>query len=863
MSSDGHTLTMSTPTTNTSNLTSTLTSNDDDSADEWMNTTPRIVFLSVFICVGFFGNLLLIITVCQSKSFRNKSFFVFVINLAVVNIFECSINMSILLATSILNEWTFGYSACKMSSFCLSLILIETILGLTITTIDRFVAVRFKENYGTVISNSRIAVLITVTWVQSFSFSVPIAVGKVNSNVNNYIMVCAVSKGSSIVYNIITVALCFLLPFILITVFFIKIIRTGYKERFNIRNATAQQSYNEEFTDEPQLKQDIRHAGVTGTLCIAWLILEGPHVVTSYYSQLTSSQEVQDLTSEQLRYVWYVDLVLLWLRFSYAMALPITAFTWNKELWKCFKDFILCRKNNSVIDESFKKAVSDTLRLDRKIREEKMKEKESILPQRDQRVFQVPVLFATSHGVHVKTFDDDEESDAETDDNSNKTGTLKGKKCDVIGSRNNLNNVEDDTSDYDSGNEIDPFSVSHPISVRHINETGLSDRKRSLSEPEVREKGTSGGKRKTDDVKNNVSATTDGDSGLDLSTLPGSNSNSCKSTFHVPCDKLMLQNTQQLQTEILEPSAFKTHGINKQSNSDTQNYSELPLPLVDNQNEHSTSQRENENEVHNCDKSSTYTSPKKKKSPKGVDQAINNTDSPLPKRKKKKRRDKAFDSQSITSMTSNCSSIPPRPPPRLAPISNAFGVKSLYSNTGRPGSSCSSQCSILDNNFDAQTSLRSDSVTDIAKTDVMSFDNVSVSSFNMHRGGKSSKFRQCAISENGVESLQLDCKREIESVPEEILTPSDVRPLEKGVSETNVKSENMNTSYNGIVNGGFEKDSDEDGSPVRKEATPTTSRNTEARRKRREKLSATRDKLSHGALLTDGHGYQRLVPETP
>lgn len=861
----------------TANTTDNEMISDVEDSDGWISSsTPRIAFLSVFISLGFFGNLFLIITVCQSKRFRSVAFFIFVINLAVINICECVLNMSVLLASSIINEWKFGELACRLSSFCLNLICIETILSLTISTADRLVAVRYKDRYDHVISTPRIALLITVTWVQSFSFSVPIAVGVVPTGVNSFIVYCAISKGSSIIYNIFTVLLCFIMPLVLIAIFFVKIIRTCYKQRFDIRNIISQHNYNDDSSEEPRITQELRYVNLTGTICIAWLVLEGPHVVTTYLGQFQNSSELggskREKLTEDLRYAWYVDLVLLWLRFSYGMALPIATFIWNKDLWKSFKDIILCRKNNSVVDESFKKNDSDTIRLEKKIREEKMKEKEAIISAREQRVFQVPVLFATSHGVHIQTSnqtevsDDDEEEKEQS--NSSINGVLKGKKCDVTGSRDNLNNVEDDTSDYDSGNELDPFSVSHPISVKQINNENLPDRKRSLSEPEVRDKierfETSHGR--------SVCSTSEGDSGLDLSITTCNRPPKSKSTFHVPSDKLVLHNTHdQLQTEIMDsvikPASSKLR--TKEESRCVNEYAEFPVKDKTNKGgvdaNESAVPTENDKTDNKYIDLNSFTERINDKS------NVSTTDSPLPRRKKKRRKDKNFDSQSITSITSN-TGLPPRPPPRLAPIVvlNSLGVKALTSGPVRPGSSCSSQISIGESNTDGrQSALSLDGGSDIAKTDAMSIENLSVSSLNIKKNITGGKFKQNLLHETFSNNLlyendilTLDCRREIKSVPEEILTPSDCNIDDNDIDIRKLYcNTGMQITQTKITNSGNEQCLEDHVTNVTE--NETRARNSEARRKRREKLMSTKDKLSQSSLLSDGKGYRRLVPEIP
>lgn len=834
------------------NSTTTLASVSDQT-DDWISKTPKIVFLAVFIGIGFFGNLFFVITVCQSRRFRNLAFFVFLCNLAVINLCECSVNMSLVLAASILNEWTFGEVVCKVSSFFLNLINKETFLALTVTSADRYFALKFKEKYDTVVSRPRIAILITFSWVQSFSFSLPIAVGTVQSGVNKYVVYCTLSKGSSIIYAIFSALLCFVVPFILIIVFFVKIVRTNCKRGYMNRNLSAQHhNYADDTAENPRDKQEMLHTNIAGTLCIVWLVLEGPHFFTSYYSQFSGSAELSNASEEEKKYIWYVDLVLLWLRFSYVMALPIVAFTWHKDLWKCFKDFILCRKNNSVVDESFKKAESDTLRLERKIKEERMREKETMVPNREQRVFQVPVLFATSHGVHIKTFNQNESSENDTDDASNKTGTWTGRKCDVEGSRDNLNNVEDDTSDYDSGSELDPFSVSHPVSVRQYkDEQIICDGKRSLSEPEVRSKKP----KPSENERLNLPNKSNGDSGVDLSSSP--TTNAFKGAFHVPSNRLLLQNSQTLQTELLE--AGQIVGTSNTSKEHNEYKSIMTI-------------RETEANTHlnTVDNISDLTSVHSF----GVNQESTKIiDSPTVKRKKKRRKEKTgqLDTQSTTSLVSN-SAVPPRPPARLAPIVSNSGTKHSAVGSDRSGSACSGQNSkigkddglntaILQCNGDIGCDQKEESVDQTSSTPCRSRSNSKTRIFNK-RSSLTDTFENSFS--NDTEMLQLDCKREINCVPEEILTPSSCQlhtVLSTHNTEENSAIGNRHCCGNGVVNSGFEWTQD---SKSEAEETETKCRNVEARRKRRErreKMSAPKEKFTPAGILNDG--YQRLVPETP
>lgn len=841
----------STATTLAANMQNNTTISSDQDPDLWVSKTPRMVFLTVFIGMGFVGNLFFLLTISQSRRLRSMAFFIFLSNLAAVNICECALNMSLLLATSIIDEWKFGEIACRMSSFFICIISKETFLALTITTADRFVASRFGDKYNKVVSRPRIAILISFTWVQSFSLSVPIAVGTVPSSVNKYIVYCTLSKGSSIVYAVFSVLLCFIVPIILVIIFFVKIIRAGCKSRYINRNLTTQHdNFSEDSSETSQYKHEIQHLKLTGTLFAFWLILEGPYVVTSYYAQFRQSSALSNDSTQEEFYVWYVDLVLLYLRFSYTMALPFVAFTWNKELWKCCKDFVLCRKNNSVVDESFKKTESDTLRLERKLKEERMKEKVSIMHPREQRVFQVPVLFATSHGVHIKTSTQNESSENDTDDASHKTGTLTGRKCDVVGSRDNLNAADDDTSDYDSGNELDPFSVSHPICVRQFeNKTDLREDKRSMSEPEVRTK-----KVKTAE-NSEVPVASNGDSGVDLSNFH--TVAACKSTFHSPNQNLILQNSMTLHTEILEEANLKT--LQRKPISIISKYSNLSSAKSECSNDFVSCDNDLDPEVNGQTSDSCSVNSLIVKS-----KSDNVANCSLQTRKKKRRKQKLLDTVSLTPSVSD-SGIPPLPPPRLAPIVSNGGHKCLIS--GRPDSKCPSPI-VPEDNVKTDALKQFESADNVIKPVSTSKNILPVTSFNSSHGHESETHQnrnpssettsKCLLNDG--KALQLDCKQETEVVSEDVITPSDchIQPSFSNNRNTQDNSSHHSKPKVGAFNEAFEETSE--GERVAADDTSqtvTVLRNTEARRKRRER----REKFTSSGILTDG--YKRLVQETP
>ncbi|KAK3598673.1 hypothetical protein CHS0354_006345 [Potamilus streckersoni] len=648
------------------------TSSPTSTEDPWVTTTvPRTTILAALLLFGFLGNLSLVVTICHNKRLRSTAFYILTVNIAVTNIMECVFNMTFLLSTNIVNTWHHEDIVCHMNSFFIHLVGIETLLSVTSLTTDRMLAVKYLGRYDKFIASPRYYIILIYTWVQTLGFCIPLAIGVVPSNVYNYIYFCIISKGSSIVYSGFTSLFCFIFPIILLIIFNIIIIRIGLKERYVVRVLLTKNNYtNDASHEEPRIWKEIHFSKLSGLLFIAWILLHGPMTITSFIKQFQYSSELKSLTPEQVAYTWHIDLVLLWLRFLYTIVLPVSAYLWNKELWQSVKDVFLCHKNNAIEDGSLKTLTYDGKvdEYEKKIKEEKKKKDQEnlkeVLTSKNNK-FEVPVLFATSHGVLLQTRRSDFSSSDIFHDGHN---DLYGKKCDVFGSRDFQN--QDDTSDYDSGNEQDPFSVSQPISAKNLRNTQLSSDQRSASNPDVRELGSE------KHCSTNVSGTSAADSGLDLTQgLPGDGSlkhtpnNSLQYTKTVDCKNSLNNEIQDRKKEMNHEAGKQERQYNepnKKRDVSSGAYSVENSTL--NEKEITTNEklRETDNNFYSLKSTDNM---EEMKSTDNITKNISSSPLPSKKKRKKNKSDTSRSSTPNSSIPSVSSPVlPPRPPPRLAPI---------------------------------------------------------------------------------------------------------------------------------------------------------------------------------------------------
>lgn len=380
-------------------------------------------------------------------------------------------------------------------------------------TLDRMMATRHSDKYEQFQSMPRFIIMLIYTWVHSISFSAPLLVGAIDVDVYKNVQMCMMANNVSIIYTLIMALVCFLIPIIVSLIFFTLAIKVSCSEH-SIHAIRSQNQYSKD-VQEPKLLKELNGAKYTGILLFLWIIMEVPYISAQLIRMFRYSDDLNISSSFQIPNTYPVDVSLVWIRFGFVLVLPILALLWKKELWQLFKNIILCRKSNLIVDLELKvENPPSREKLDLKYSDDKKHVKEEKMKEAfvHNSGFQVPVLFATSRGVHIQT-GSDEESDYDEI-------KIRGRKCDVLGSQGNLQGYEYETSDYDSSNEMDPFSVSHPISARKSADVHPSLQKRSSSHPEVGKSNNKGGKPAS------VTATSAADSGLDMSN----NNSSTKDT---------------------------------------------------------------------------------------------------------------------------------------------------------------------------------------------------------------------------------------------------------------------------------------------------------------------------------------------
>lgn len=525
-----------------------LTDNGDSSE---ISRGPRIIFLLLFIIISFVGNLFILVVILQHKKFRTVQNLL-IWNLCFVGVMDCVTNMSLVLGALARDHWVYGDFMCRCNTFFMNFVAILTMLLMASLTLDRFFAITFPGKFENwLISSYRFYLFVLYFWIHSLAFSIPFLTGVATPTFRTELHLCTVNGDSSLSFLYASLLICFLLPLIIVIVFQFLLLRLSCRQtHVNKKKSLTEKQYRQmlslTLTDSPQpkIQSPLSHISNSNTdvkatfsssifsdtlfvhlLFVSWLILYAPYAVASNIKQYHHSQDESNASNSETLpdYPWELEATFIWMRFFFSSLVPCLVFYCRKDIWHSTKECILCRKHNSVVDmegECQDSTEAIVNKMENNVKSDsnnfpptpKQKEKEKgDFPV----AFTVPVLFATSNGIHIEGDSSDAELDSKSfsvlnsSDLPNSTHLL-GKSLDVNSGDNRQCQelILGDTSDYDSSCEIDPYSLSQPVSTRNV----IGTLRRSLSK-EISI---------FSQTQRDFSGTIGADSGLDLSGTAGS-----------------------------------------------------------------------------------------------------------------------------------------------------------------------------------------------------------------------------------------------------------------------------------------------------------------------------------------------------
>lgn len=463
-------------------------SDDDDSvsADDITHTSSRIVFAVILAC-GLIANCALIIYILRfqrrtgARDPPHLNLFVVAIH-AATNVANCLANGAWIIYTVSCGQCADVYITlgCSFDAAAVQMIAINHVVGLALMSFDRLISVRnarlATEQRGFTVSVA--AMLIVLAWMCSVALSLPLVVPDgVNTEGNSQRYLCTMDSKAAPAYVWTTAAIGYICPIVVAIGMFIGTAVSATLRRRQLFSSQAYISSTQSVAPDTDtgpipaagaqshdpaatLTVETNAAKFVIYLFVAWLIFILPFPLLSLIRiGRTASLPARSLP---FSYARDADTVVTCLFIIYPLLLPIITYIWRKNLCsRCVHRVRTCCREGASVAEA-----SSSL-------------SPPVTPKRRQRVGDVhplyispsrpgsagersvPVLFATPHGLHIRSIsapnglpDPAAAVDHQIKSGEDEKAEDDARKCDVFGSVAALQKEDlANTSDYDSGDE--------------------------------------------------------------------------------------------------------------------------------------------------------------------------------------------------------------------------------------------------------------------------------------------------------------------------------------------------------------------------------------------------------------------------
>ncbi|KAF4532827.1 hypothetical protein B566_EDAN002678 [Ephemera danica] len=139
------------------------------------------IFASVsavlFTIIGVAGNLVTVLALLRCSKLRQHATTAFVVSLCVSDLMFCSINLPLIAARYIYEEWIFGDTMCMLFPFFLYGNVAVSLLSMVAITINRYILIACHSLYDRLYTKRYIFLMILFAWLFSFSMMIPPLVG--------------------------------------------------------------------------------------------------------------------------------------------------------------------------------------------------------------------------------------------------------------------------------------------------------------------------------------------------------------------------------------------------------------------------------------------------------------------------------------------------------------------------------------------------------------------------------------------------------------------------------------------------------------------------------------------------------------
>ena len=239
-----------------------------------VNGVIMAVVLTIFLVIGAFLNLAVIVSIVKKKLF-SKPTFLLLLNLSVTDFFFCAIVMPFDIVTGFAGEFVFGSSdlvrcrVCKVGVI-ITILAFLSLHSVALISVDRLLFIKKPLRYHKIVTIERIVVIMVLTWCACIGISLPPLFGFGQINYIQKLFHCGLDLTSHNLYVILLVgeALVQLLALVISSLWVALIAQKHLKQIY--RTGDQQEIANQHRVAKKQiLKRQFHLIRVFGAIIIA------------------------------------------------------------------------------------------------------------------------------------------------------------------------------------------------------------------------------------------------------------------------------------------------------------------------------------------------------------------------------------------------------------------------------------------------------------------------------------------------------------------------------------------------------------------------------------------------------------------
>ncbi|XP_038051396.1 growth hormone secretagogue receptor type 1-like isoform X2 [Patiria miniata] len=328
---------------------------------EYAKVIPFITVVGLLCLVGIIGNLLTIVVILRNRILQTTS------NYLVSMAFS---DLLILLLTGPMEvayelkawPWTYTRFMCRLRYFLIEACTFTSVLNITSFTTERYIAICHPIKAKSYVSHSRAIKIIVVIWIVSLGVSIPLFLGYDTYEICPGIpesTVCSIptNEWNNIIDRlyVVSATLLFLIPMILITIFYSLIARVLYgvnvevavrrnSRRARNRNGINHNEKKKENSIERSRKQIVKMlALVAGCFASCWLPFHIIRILPNFIPY-------ENLPIIYFDVFYKISIVLM---YTSATINPILYNIMSARFRQAFKKTILCQEERVICTRWF------------------------------------------------------------------------------------------------------------------------------------------------------------------------------------------------------------------------------------------------------------------------------------------------------------------------------------------------------------------------------------------------------------------------------------------------------------------------------------------------------------------------------